>query len=620
MKNGNWSLNIGARVIKDQGTFFRVWAPRSGRVAVRIISGKTPAEQIPLQREEYGYFSVLIPDVGHGDRYLYFLDNGPARPDPASRFQPDGVHEASQVFDPQLFKWQDQEWRGITLEDYLIYELHVGTFSTEGTFAGVIRQLDYLKELGITAVELMPVAQFPGSRNWGYDGAYPFAVQNSYGGPDGLKELVDACHAKGLAVIMDVVYNHLGPEGNYLNNFGFYFTDKYHTPWGRAINFDGPFSDQVRDYFISNALYWFNEYHIDALRLDAIHGIFDLSARHILRQMAEEVHLQREPLQKQIYLIAESDLNDVRVINPPEIDGHGVDAQWSDDLHHALHTLLTGENKGYYSDFGQISQLAKALRESFVYSGEFSRHRNRRHGNSARNRAPSQFVVFSQNHDQVGNRMQGDRLSASLPLRKLTLAAGVVMLSPYLPLIFMGEEYAEKAPFQYFVSHSDPALIEAVRKGRREEFTSFAEAGEAPDPQSEATFLASKIDPEQRSKGEHQLIHRFYRRLIELRKSHPALATLERENIQVTCLEENKVLIVTRQTETSAAMCLFSFSDQRQALATGLAVGNWKRILDSSEQDWGGEGEKTAASITVAASGKSSAVINPFSLLVYSKT
>ncbi|CAG1771911.1 hypothetical protein BAC2_02052, partial [uncultured bacterium] len=394
----------------------------------------------------------------------------------------------------------------------------VGTFTPEGTFEGMAGQLDDLAALGATAVELMPVAQFPGHRNWGYDGVSPFAVQGSYGGPVGLKRLINACHQKQLAVVLDVVYNHLGPEGNYLAEFGPYFSDAYRTPWGAPLNFDGPHSDEVRRFFIDNALYWITEFHIDALRLDAVHAIIDYSARPFLEELAQAVHLKSAGLGRRVYLIAESALNDTRLIRPPERVGMGLDAQWNDDLHHALHAVVTGERQGYYGDFGKFEQLLKALREGFVYSGEYSEFRKRRHGNSSRDIPAHRLVVFAQNHDQVGNRSRGDRLTLSLSGEALKMMAGVILLSPYLPLLFMGEEYGETAPFPFFISHSDPDLIEAVRKGRRAEWSSDDGQNEAPDPQDEKTFTGAKLNQALRhAQGPQHMLWEFYRRLIELR-------------------------------------------------------------------------------------------------------
>ena len=501
-------MRPGARYLGNGASEFVVWAPLVKNMAVKVVSA--PERLVPMERNESGYWTAMVSDLPPGTRYLYRLDNDRDRPDPASHFQPEGVHGPSEIVDHTTFPWQDTTWKGLPLPSMIMYELHIGTFTEEGTFDAAISRLAGLKELGINAIELMPVSQFPGSRNWGYDGVYPYAVQNTYGGPEGLKRFVDACHNRGIVVILDVVYNHIGPEGNYVWDFGPYFTDRYRTPWGRAINFDGAFSDEVRNYFINNALHWVREYHLDALRIDAIHGIFDFSAKHFLQELGEAVHLEAEALGRSVYVIPESDLNDVRVINPAEIGGYGLDAQWNDDFHHALHALITGELKGYYEDFGKVEQLEKSLREGFIYSGQYSCFRKRRHGNDSKERPAHQFVVFSQNHDQVGNRMLGDRISKLASFEALKLAAGLVILSPSLPLLFMGEEYGEDAPFLYFVSHEDMDLIEAVRTGRKEEFKPFSWEGEPPDPQSEETFRASKLDWQKRTQGHHHVLLGFY--------------------------------------------------------------------------------------------------------------
>jgi len=607
-------VRIGADYIGNGTCKFVVWAPMLRSMAVNIVY---PAKRIiTMKQEKRGYWRASADDVYPGTLYFYNLDCNRNRSDPASRFQPKGVHGPSQVIDPDEFRWEDNEWGRIPLKDFIIYELHVGTFTGEGTFEAIVPYLDYLKELGITAVELMPVAQFPGSRNWGYDGVYPFAVQNSYGGPNGFKALVNACHKKGLAVILDVVYNHLGPEGNYLSSFGPYFTDRYKTPWGDAVNFDGAYSDEVRRFFISNALYWITEYHIDALRVDAIHGIYDFSARHFLQELAESVHKQADALDRKVYVIAESDLNDVRAINPIEIGGYGLDAQWNDDFHHSLHTLITGENNGYYEDFGNTEHLEKALREGFVYSGEYSKYRKRRHGSSTKDTSAHRLVVFSQNHDQVGNRAMGDRLSRTQSFEKLKLAAGVVILFPNIPLLFMGEEYVETAPFQYFVSHSDECLIEAVRKGRMEEFSSFRWKGEIPDPQAESTFLNSKINIELHREGRHNILFRFYKELIRLRKEVPALSNLGKENMEVRRFKEDRVLFVKRCFKDDEMFCLFNFNEKDVRIKLTLPEIVWKKILDSSSKDWGGVGSLPEQRIESHGS-EVSVMINPHSVVLY---
>ncbi|GFE60699.1 malto-oligosyltrehalose trehalohydrolase [Geobacter sp. AOG2] len=575
-----WQLDLGATPLPDGSTRFRVWAPRARKIAV-AMPGRGRAS-VPLSSEGNGYFSGIVADTVEGDLYRYLLDDTIERPDPASRFQPEGVHGPSQVVAPDRYQWHDREWCGIPQEQYVMYELHVGVFSPDGTFGGIIPRLDYLCDLGITALELMPVAQFPGSRNWGYDGTFSFAPQNSYGGPLELKRLVDACHVRGLAVILDVVYNHLGPEGNYLHAFAPYFTDRYHTPWGDAINFDGPDSDPVRHHFISNALYWVSEYHIDALRLDAIHGIYDFSARHILQELTEAVHCQAAALGRRVHVIAESDLNDVRVITPPAQGGFGLDAQWNDDFHHALRALLTGDRNGYYADFGPFSCLVKAYREGFVLNGTYSTFRRRHHGSSCADRPPSQLVVCAQNHDQVGNRMRGERLQEYLTLAQLKLAAATVLLSPYLPLLFMGEEYAEPARFPYFVSHDDADLVEAVRMGRQREFAAFNQPGEIPDPQAEETFLAARLNPALHRQGDHADLFGFYRHLIQLRKDLAPLARLDRNSMEIVEYGEQQVLAVRRSYHGDQVLCLLNFSAERQNVHLPGKQPAWRIALDST--------------------------------------
>ncbi|MFC1935001.1 malto-oligosyltrehalose trehalohydrolase [Chloroflexota bacterium] len=580
-------ITIGANYLGDDKTGLLVWAPFRERVEVHVM---TPLEQIlPLEKDERGYFSTIAEDMPAGSRYFYCLDGKSEYPDPASRFQPQGVHGPSQVTEPD-FPWEDNRWSGLSLHEYIIYELHTGTFTPESTFDAVIGHLDGLKELGITAVELMPVAQFPGSRNWGYDGVYPYAVQDSYGGPDGLKRLVNACHRKGLAVILDVVYNHLGPEGNHLAEFGPYFTDRYHTPWGAALNFDGAYSDEVRRFFIENALYWITEFHIDALRLDALHAILDISSYTFIEELAASVHTQAKKVNRNIYLIGESAANNARLIRLREWGGFGLDAQWNDDFHHALHVLLTGEKAGYYQDFGIIRQLVKAFREGFVYSGEYSPYRRHRHGISSSDVSAERFVVFSQNHDQVGNRTGGERISMLVSFEALKLAAGIVLLSPFLPLIFMGEEFGETSPFPYFVSHNDPELIEAVRRGRRKEFATFERQDEITDPQDENTFLAAKLNHGLRGDGQHKILYEFYRELIRLRKENAALACLSKDNMELRGDEDNNTLLVHRWSGDSGVVIIYNLSDNEVKLLQPVPSGRWHKILDSNEARWLGDG------------------------------
>lgn len=580
-------LSLGAIYLGDGRCRFCVWAPSVQKVEARIVA--PPERIVPLVKRDQGYHQAVIEGVEPTSLYVYRLDGAKQRPDPASRFQPQGVHGPSQVVNPH-FDWKDGDWFGLRLEDYIIYELHVGTFTAEGTFDAIIPHLDELKDLGITAIELMPAAQFPGNRNWGYDGVFPFAVQNSYGGPEGLRRLINACHQKGLAVVLDVVYNHLGPEGNYLGEFGPYFTERYRTPWGTAINFDGPHSDEVKRFFIENALYWITEFHIDALRLDALHAIMDLSAEPFLEQLATAVHEQAERIGRRVYLIAESDLNDTKLVRSQELGGYGLDGQWNDDFHHAVHTLLTGESGGYYQDFGKITHLAKAFTEGYIYSGQYSAYRRRQHGNSSKMLAARQFVVCSQNHDQVGNRMFGERLTQLVSFDALKLAAGVVLLSPFIPLLFMGEEYGEPAPFPYFVSHSDPALIEAVRRGRREEFAAFAWKGEPLDPQDEATFLQAKLNHTLRHEGQHKILLEFYTELIRLRKNLRPLAVLSKDQMEVAAFEKEKVLFIRRWSCEHEVLVVFHFGDSECAITLPARAGRWRKRLDSADERWQGKG------------------------------
>ncbi len=575
---------LGSRYLGDGRTEFLVWAPAVEDMELHLVA---PGERrLPMERGERGYWTVAADDVEPGALYYYRLGAND-RPDPASRYQPRGVHGPSQVLDSD-FVWDDAAWRGVGIEDYILYEIHVGTFSEPGTFDGVAERLPELADLGITALEIMPVGQFPGDRNWGYDGVLPFAVQNSYGGPEGLKRLVQACHRHGLAVVLDVVYNHFGPEGNYLREFGPYFSGVYRTPWGEAINFDGPGSDEVRRYFIENALYWITEFHIDALRLDAVHAVYDHSANPFLRQLAHAVRTASHHLGRRIYAIPESDLNDPNMVTPPELGGHGFDAQWSDDFHHALHALLTGERTGYYADFGEIRHLVKAFRDGFVYTGQYSKGRGRSHGNDSRRIPAGRLVVFAQNHDQVGNRLLGDRLSHLIDFESLKLAAGAVILSPFLPLLFMGEEYCEDARFLYFVSHGDPALIEAVRSGRREEFAAFGWEQEPPDPQAEETFRSSKLDAALCRDREHRVLREYYCELIRLRKANPALALLSKDHLDAIGFEKHRVLFVRRWNGAAEAFTLCHFADHDSSVLLPVPKGGWKKLIHSGDRRWCG--------------------------------
>jgi len=580
---------LGARYLGDKKCEFCVWAPALENMSLHIVS---PSDRfVPLFKDEGGYWSAVLEDIEPGARYFYHFNNKDF-PDPASYSQPEDVFGASCLVDQGAFSWQSENGHGVALEEMIIYEIHVGTFSPEGNFKGVISKLNYLKELGINAIEIMPVAQFSGERNWGYDGVFPFAVQRSYGGPDDLKALVDAAHALKMAVILDVVYNHLGPEGNVLGDFMPCFSKKYKTPWGEAINFDDEYSFGVRNFFIFNALYWFECYHVDALRLDAVHGIFDMGARHFLTELSQEVDKLSLQHNKKLYLIAESDLNDARVILPRKEGGHGIDAQWNDDFHHCIHTLLTGETKGYYADFGQITQLAKAFKSGFVYTWEYSRFRKRNHGSALVNALPARkLVVCSQNHDQVGNRMNGERLSSLVSYEALKLAAATVIFSPFIPLLLMGEEYGEESPFLYFMSFSDKGLVEAVRQGRKNEFKEFGWKGDPADPYDPQTFDRCKLRWEELNVAAHKTLFHFYQHILSLRKNIPALFSCGPQDILETkVLEEEKMLKVTRRHGTSEIKIFLNFNRSQIPFSWNHPGESWKLILDSSDQRWLGPG------------------------------
>ncbi|MGH7915091.1 MAG: malto-oligosyltrehalose trehalohydrolase [Candidatus Binataceae bacterium] len=547
-----WRLEFGANPTED-GVLFRVWAPLATRLSVCVTHPRQAV--LPMDRDADGIFTAFAEHLAAGAQYYFQFEPYRRRPDPVSRFQPHGVHDASQVVDRSAFAWADQEWKGLPLEHFIIYELHTGTFTPERTFDGIIGRLPYLRELGITAVEIMPVASFPGARNWGYDGVYLYAPHAAYGGPLGFKRLVDACHREGLAVVLDVVYNHLGPEGNYLGECGPYFTDRYRTPWGAAINFDGPQSDGVRRFFIDNALYWLTEYHVDALRLDAIHQIFDFSARHVIREMAEVFHRQARLLGRDASLIAESDLNDPRVIDSPAIGGHGLDAQWNDDFHHALHALLTGTQHGYFSDFGRIEDLSKAITEGFVYDGRLSAHRQRRYGASSAANPGRQFIVFNQNHDQIANAEAGTRLSKLLTFEQQNVAAMILMCAPNLPMLFMGEEFGASSPFNYFTSFTDPALASAVSEGRRREYGTFFRDRAFADPQAPETFSGSQIDWAETALSPHRELLSLNRALISLRRENRCLSNC-RKDLTIVRFSEDMQWMVIRRGDPSGEIAL----------------------------------------------------------------
>lgn len=576
---------FGTNYISDQRCQFSVWAPERKSMILHIVF---PAERtLEMNRDEDGYFSITTDHIAPGTKYFFMPDGTEDYPDPSSHHQPEGVHGPSAVVNHNAFQWQDTHWHGLPFRELVIYELHTGTFTPEGTFEAVIQRLDHLAETGINAIELMPVAQFPGSRNWGYDGVFPYAVQNSYGGPEGLRKLVNACHQKGIAVFLDVVYNHIGPEGNYFEKYGPYFTDKYATPWGDAINLDGEYSDGVREYFINNVLYWFEMFHIDGLRLDAVHMMFDAGAVNFWELLHDKVRLLEQKLGRSLYLIAESDLNSPRVVKSPEAGGYGFTAQWLDDFHHALYVLLDRNGKERYVDFGLTEQLAKSYTDGFVHSGEYVKFRKRRHGASSACVSGEKFVAFNQNHDQVGNRVKGERLSVLVDFERLKLAAAALILSPYVPMLFMGEEYAEDTPFHYFVSHSDEKLIAAVREGRKQEFAAFKSEGEPPDAQAESTFNASTLQWNKQTSGKYAVMLRWYRELLHLRAANSSLKNYRKDSVRVYVHGQSGFLLY-RQSECGKEhlVALFNLSEQAITFSMLLPGLNWKKVADSRESRW----------------------------------
>jgi len=534
---------------------FRVWAP--GRRQVEVVLSCGP--RVPMRPNDSGagfggWWAVSVAGAGPGSDYAFSLDGGPPRPDPRSAFQPQGIHGPSRVVDHAAFAWSDAGWRGVPLAGSVLYECHVGTFSSAGTFDGAIEHLRHLADLGVDAIELMPVAEFSGGRGWGYDGVDLFAPHHAYGGPDALKRLIDAAHACGLGVVMDVVYNHLGPAGNYLPEFGPYFSAQHRTNWGEAVNFDGPGSDEVRRFVIDNALMWLRDYHCDGLRLDAVHAIVDHSATHILEELAVEVAALAAHAGRPLFLVAESDLNDPRFVRSRDAGGYGLGAAWADEWHHALHATLTGDTSGYYADFGPLPLLAKALRQAWVYDGTYSRYRQRVFGRPPAGLDGSQFVVATQNHDQVGNRAAGERSSVLMSDGRLRVAAALLLTSPFVPLLFQGEEWGAATPFQYFTGHEDPGLGAAVSQGRRGEFAAFGwDPADVPDPQDPATFERSRLDWAETHSQRHASLLAWYRRLIALRRQVPALTDPRLDRTAADCDPGAGWLVVGRGPVTVAA-------------------------------------------------------------------
>lgn len=596
--------------INDKGLAnIKLWAPLLEKVAL-FLPGKNYT--IDLKKDEWGFWRGSANNIQYGDTYKYILDGDKQRPDPASLAQPDGVHGPSQVINLKEYNWTDLSWKNIPLDQYIIYELHPGTFTEEGNFDAIKNKLNHLKELGVTAIELMPVAQFPGGRNWGYDGVFPFAVQNSYGGAKGLQDLVNTCHEHGFAVILDVVYNHIGPEGNYLGDYGLYFTAKYNTPWGKAINFDDAWCDGVREFYIENVLMWLRDFHIDALRMDAVHAIKDFSPKHILQEIRENVDLLKKQTGNEHHLIVELDLNDTRFIDPLQEKGFGMDAQWIDEFHHALRVTSGEPRTGYYADFNGLRHLSKAYLDAYVYDGLYSYHRHKTFGIKSDKNPGQQFIVFSQNHDHVGNRMLGERTSQLVSIGMLKLLLGATLVSPFIPMLFMGEEYGETNPFLYFISHTDQELVEAVRKGRKAEFADFHGAGNTPDPAAEETFNNSKLQWNLLDREPHKTLLEFYKSFISIRKENKVLNKLNRKNITVHPYDDKQILVLHRWENESHIWCILNFSKQQQSIELPFSVESFNVLLNSADLKW--EPEKK----NLQQKNEDTNIIQPESLIIYS--
>ena len=563
---------------------FTVWAPKAQKVEIYIeepIDGQHKTYALPMEKQDTdGVWTVAVENARPGLRYGYLLDGEGPFPDPCSPWQPDGVHGLSRYLNHANFAWSDGNFQAGPLASAVIYELHIGTFTPDGTFDAAILKLDYLKELGITHLELLPVAEFPGRRGWGYDGVDLYAPEHEYGGPEGLKRLVDACHTRGLAVILDVVYNHLGPSGNYLEKFGPFHSQMHNTAWGQAMNFDGPGSDGVRQFFIENARMWLRDYHIDGLRLDAVHAIIDSSAMHFLEELSESIRELEIEVGRHLVLIAESDLNDPRVVTRTELGGYGIDAQWSDDFHHALHVLLTGEQTGYYADYTPWDDLCKVMDDVFVYNGTYAPTRQRRHGRRVGTLPGYKFLGYIQNHDQVGNRAQGDRISHLVGVEKAKIAAALVLTAPFVPMLFMGEEWAASTPFQYFSDHQEEDLARAVSEGRRSEFSAFGwKPEDVPDPQQGDTYERSKLNWMEQFEEPHATMLAWYRQLIALRRKFPILMNGDIEHCTVTEDPDDGWLILHRGPVRVA--CNLTDSPQRIPYQTS---GCGEPILTSDPQ------------------------------------
>jgi maltooligosyltrehalose trehalohydrolase len=597
---------------------FTVWAPEKESMVLHLVDAAGPDIGIAMQKNTAGYFQLEVERVRAGDRYFYRPEGQKDYPDPESYFQPEGIHGPSAVVDHDAYVWKDSDWKGFPFNDFIFYELHVGAFTPEGTFTAIISRLDDLAATGINAIELMPVAQCSGARNWGYDGVFLYAVQNSYGNPDDLKQLVDACHQRGIAVFLDVVYNHLGREGNYLPFFGPYFTETYRTPWGKAFNYDGAWSDGVKDFVIGNVLYWAQHYHIDGLRLDAIHEIYDRNATTLWDLLQAHVREWEHGSGRRLYLVAESDLNSPRVVGSTEAGGLGFDAQWLDDFHHALYVLLDEKAIRHYRDFGLPELLAKAYTHGFVHSGEYVDFRHRKHGADSSGIPGDRFIVFNQNHDLPGNRPGGERLSVLVDFARLKLAAAAVLLSPYIPLLFMGEEYGEDAPFYFFSDYEDKEMAAHLQESRKKQFADFDWEGSPLDSQPEEVFLKSKLHWEKRGVDRHRLLLEWHRQLIHLRKTNPLFQDLSQKNIRADLLGKNGLAVHRHSADhLRRLLCLFNFSKEDLHYTFSYPEDSpWEKLLDSGDIFWLEEKSLQHPMPEMVAAG-SAIHLSPWSVVVY---
>jgi maltooligosyltrehalose trehalohydrolase len=581
---------FGATPAGDDRWRFVVWAPNAKTVDVRLLDGD---RRVRLRRDALGYHWGETERVHAGVRYLFVLDGERELADPASRRQPEGVHGSSALDDPDAFAWSDAGWRGRAIDEYVLYEVHIGAFTADGTLDAAIERLDDVAALGVTAVELMPVSPFPGERNWGYDGVFPYAVQESYGGPDALRRYVDGCHARELAVVLDVVHNHQGPEGNAFAAFGPYFTDRYRNPWGDAVNVDGPGSDEVRRFLLGSVRMWFRDLHVDGLRLDATPTIVDTSPTPFLAELTAEAEVLSDELGRPLVVIAESDANDPRVVMPRDRNGLGMHAQWVDDLHRSLHAFFTGERMGYDADFGSLADVATTLRQGWALDGRPSLVRGRRWGSTPAGLPGHAFVAFAQNHDQVGNRPRGERLSDLVDLETYKLAAATAMLSPFVPLLFMGEEYGELAPFPFFTDYADRGVEDMVRDGRRNELAAWGFAEEPFEPQAEETFLAAKLDHRLRQKEPHRRLLALYTELLRARREVPALRRLDLDDARLDV--EGDTIVHRRHADAGDALVVLAFGDH--PVEIDAPSGEWQLLVDTADERYGGPGSRVAPAV-----------------------